>query len=183
MKRDHFLGALLVLCSVAMPANGAAPVDTGILPVRSSYAFTATVSVGAPIVTGQGPAGLRRFIPITGGTVSGPMFNGRVVPGSGDWQVVRADGAIDLEARYTLEATTGGTRIAITNRGMRVASPSVTERITRGDPVAPGEYYFRTVATIEAPLESPLAWMNQKLFIGVAERRSDAAIVHFYRLD
>jgi Protein of unknown function (DUF3237) len=105
-----------------------------------------------------------------------------VIAGSGDWQVVRSDGAISLEARYTLESS-DGVRIAVTNRGLRVASPSVTERMMRGDKVAAKEYYFRTAATIEAPVGSPYAWMNQVLFIGVAERTSTAAIVHFYRLD
>jgi hypothetical protein len=170
----------LLLWSAVLSATAAYAADAP-LPLNSSFAFTARVQVGAPIVVGQGPEGLRRFIPITGGSVSGPAFGGKVLAGAGDWQVVRADGAIALEARYTLESA-DGVKIAITNRGLRVATPAVAERIARGDKVDPSEYYFRTVATIEAPTDSAYAWMNKVLFIGVAERRSDAAIVNFYQL-
>lgn len=152
------------------------------LPLNAEYAFSATVKVAPPTVMGTGPDGLRRFIPITGGTASGPAFSGKVLEGSGDWQIVRSDGVISLEARYTLESN-DGVRIAITNKGMRDASPAVTERIMRGDAVAPNEYYFRTVAFVEAPVGSKYEWMNRRLLIGIAERKSDAAVVHFYTLN
>lgn len=183
----------LLLCGVgqdsaagaAAPATAAprgAQAAPAVLPLSGDYMFTANVGVAAPMVMGQGPDGLRRFIPITGGSVSGPAFSGKVLEGSGDWQIIRSDGVISLEARYTLESA-DGVRIAITNRGLRDASPAVTERMMRGDPVAAGEYYFRTVAQIEAPVGSKYEWMNRRLFIGVAERKADAAIVHFYRLN
>jgi hypothetical protein len=171
----------MLAADTAVAADSAA-VTAAPLPLSGTYAFTASVQVAAAIVTGQGPDGLRRFIPVTGGTAAGPLFNGKIIPGAGDWQIVRSDGVISLEARYTLEST-DGVRIAVTNRGLRMASPAVTERMMRGDKVSPKEYYFRTVATIEAPIGSAYAWMNQVLFIGVAERTSTAAFVHFYRLD
>jgi hypothetical protein len=176
------LGGVVGDAAAATPAvapTSAAPV---VLPLSAEYVFTATVKVAAPMVVGQGPDGLRRFIPITGGSVSGPAFSGKVLEGSGDWQIIRSDGVISLEARYTLESA-DGVRIAITNRGLRDASPAVTERMMRGDPVAASEYYFRAVAQIEAPIGSRYEWMNKRLFIGIAERRADAAIVHFYKLN
>lgn len=30
---------------------------------------------------------------------------------------------------------------------------------------------------------SAYEWLNQALFVGVAERKADAAIVHFYRVE
>jgi hypothetical protein len=187
-----FAGLLpVLLCGVSHDAAAAAPAAAAasgaaaaqaVLPLSGDYVFTANVKVAAPLVVGQGPDGLRRFIPITGGTVSGPAFSGKVLEGSGDWQIIRSDGVISLEARYTLESA-DGVRIAITNRGLRDASPAVTERMMRGDPVAASEYYFRAVAQIEAPVGSKYEWMNKRLFIGVAERKADAAIVHFYRLN
>jgi hypothetical protein len=152
------------------------------LPLNAEFAFTASVKVAAPTVMGTGPDGLRRFIAITGGSASGPAFTGTVLEGSGDWQIVRSDGVISLEARYTLESN-DGVRIAIVNKGLRDAAPAVAERIARGDPVAADEYYFRTVAFIEAPVGSKYAWMNRRLFIGIAERKADAAVVHFYTLN
>jgi hypothetical protein len=62
----------------------------------------ATVEIAAPLVVGDTPLGLRRLIPIPGGHVEGPRLTGEVLPGGADWQLVRADGAGVLEARYTL---------------------------------------------------------------------------------
>jgi hypothetical protein len=70
----------------------------------------------------------------------------------------------------------------VTNRGIRRGPPAVMERLGRGEPVDPSEYYFRTVAEFEAPVGSKYEWLNQSLFIGVAERKPDAAIVRFYRV-
>jgi hypothetical protein len=181
MPTSRYCTALLTLLLSTRAFPAAAPAIVPV-PLNTEYAFTATVKVAAPIVVGQGPLGLRRFIPITGGTVSGPLLTAKVLEGSGDWQVIRADGVISLEARYTLE-TTEGIRMSVVNHGLRVASAKVTARMMRGDAVAPGEYYFRTAAEFEAPLGSKYEWLNKTLFIGVAERKSDAAIVHFYRVN
>ena len=149
--------------------------------LQTEYAFTARVAVAAPLVVGNGPEGLRRFVAIEGGTVSGPLLNGKVLAGSGDWQVVRADGVLNVEARYTLE-TSEGVRIACTNRGIRHAPPDIMGKLMRGEPVAVDSYYFRTTAQFEAPIGSPYEWMNHAMFAGKAEREPSAAIIHFFRV-
>ena len=70
----------------------------------------------------------------------------------------------------------------VTNRGIRRASPGVMDRLGRGADVDPSEYYFRTTPKFEAPIGSNYEWLNQSVFIGVAERRPDAAIIRFYRV-
>jgi hypothetical protein len=149
--------------------------------LKLEYAFTVRATLAAPVVIGNGPEGLRRFIPITGGTFEGPLLSGKVVPGSGDWQVVRADGALNVEARYTLE-TPDGVLIAVHNRGIRHAPADIMAKLARGEPVPPGSYYFRTTALFEAPVGSPHEWVNRSVFVSTAEREPNAAIVHFYRL-
>jgi Protein of unknown function (DUF3237) len=149
--------------------------------LETEFAFTARVSVAAPLVVGDGPEGLRRFIAITGGTISGPLLQGEVVPGSGDWQVVRGDGVLNVEARYTLQSH-DGVLIAVTNRGMRHAPPDVMAKLTRGEPVPADSYYFRTTAQFEAPLDGRYAWLNRAMFAGKAEREPGAAIIHFFRI-
>lgn len=149
--------------------------------VRSTFVFEANVSVGAPLVIGSVAEGLRRVVPITGGTVSGPRLNGRVLSGGADWQIVRADGVLAIEAKYTLEAS-DGTLVMVTNRGMRHGPKEVIEKLTRGETVDPSLYYFRTCAEFEAPLESKHAWLNRALFIGVAQRTATAAIVRFHEI-
>jgi hypothetical protein len=149
--------------------------------LKVEFAFTVRATLAPPVVVGQGPEGLRRFVPITGGTFAGPLLNGKVVPGSGDWQVVRGDGALNVEARYTLE-TDDGVLIAVNNRGIRHASPEIMAKLTRGEPVPASSYYFRTSATFEAPIGSAHEWVNRTMFVSSAEREPAAAIVHFFRL-
>jgi hypothetical protein len=148
--------------------------------VPAEFVFEVVAQVDQPLVIGQTSHGLRRVIPILGGTVSGPRLQGTVLPGGADWQFVRPDGVLSLEARYTIR-TSEGTLVSVTNRGMRHGPPEIIERITRGEPVPAGSYYFRTVAEFEAPL-GPLEWLNKGLFLGLAERKPDAALVRFHLL-
>jgi hypothetical protein len=149
--------------------------------LKVEYAFTVRATLAPPIVIGKGPDGLRRFIPITGGAFAGPLLSGKVVEGSGDWQIVRADGVLNVEARYTLE-TEDGTLIAVNNRGLRHAPPDVMDKLMRGESVPAGSYYFRTAATFETPVGGSHDWVNRTVFVSTAEREPNLAVIHFYRL-
>jgi len=169
------VSALLLSGSMAI-ARGAE-----VQQLQTEFAFEARVSVDKPLVVGESSHGLRRIVPITGGTVSGPLFKGRIVPGGADWQFVRPDGVLEVLAKYTLQAD-DGTLVLIENRGIRHASPAVMERLTKGDTVDAKEYYFRTTAQFEAPKGSKYEWMNRAIFVGVAERQPDAAVIRFYQV-
>ena len=148
------------------------------MSVAAPFAFEVVARVDTPLVIGPSSHGLRRVIPILGGTVTGPRLNGTILPGGADWQFVRPDGVLQLEARYTVQAA-DGTLISVTNRGLRHGPPDIIARITRGEPVPAGSYYFRTVAEFEAPI-GPLDWLNKALFLGLAERRPGSALVRFH---
>lgn len=67
----------------------------------------------------KGPAGEVIMIPFTG-TVKGEIFNGRVLPGGVDTQIVNQNGVRHMSARYMLEGVdkAGQTcRIYIDNNG------------------------------------------------------------------
>jgi hypothetical protein len=179
MSRRLLLGSMLVAATAGRDAPHAA--EPAEQDLRSRFAFEARVSVAAPLIVGPSTHGLRRIVPITGGTFSGPRISGRVVSGGADWQFVRADGVLSIEAKYTLEASDGAL-IMVTNRGMRHGPQDVIDRLTRGEAVDPKLYYFRTVAEFEAPLESKHTWLNRAMFIGVAERAPGAAIVRFFEV-
>ena len=171
------VGALAtVLCGRTVHAQ-----TTPAPSATTEFALEARVAVQAPLVVGPSSHGLRRVVPITGGTFEGPNIRGRVVPGGADWQFVRPDGVLAVEARYTLQ-TADSVLIMVTNRGVRRGPPEVMARLGRGEPVDPSEYYFRTTAEFEAPLASKYAWLNESVFVGVAERQRDAAIIRFYRV-
>lgn len=150
-------------------------------PPALEYCFEARVDIDAPMVIEAGPQKLRRIIPIKGGTVKGPRLQGRVLPGGADWQYVRHDDVISLEAKYTLQSH-DGVLIMVTNAGLRHGPPEVIARLTRGEPVAPSEYYFRTVPTFEAPAASPYSWLNQAIFVCTAQREANQAVVQFFRV-
>jgi hypothetical protein len=149
--------------------------------LHTEFACTARVALGEPIVLGAGPEGLRRFVPILGGTVSGPLLQGIVLPAGGDSQLVRADEVLAVEARYVIESS-DGVRIGVTNRGLRHGPAALIARMNQGETVDPSDYYFRTLAQFEAPLGSAQDWVNKTVFVGTAERQSAAAIIHFFRI-
>jgi Protein of unknown function (DUF3237) len=121
---------------------------------------------------GSTPYGDRRVIAIMGGWVEGERLTGRILPGGADWQIVRADGAADIQARYTIE-TDAGARILVSSEGLRHGPPDVIARLARGDEVDPGHYYFRTVMRFETSHPSA-DWLNRILALARGARRAQA---------
>jgi hypothetical protein len=119
---------------------------------------------------GDAPQGRRRIIPIIGGTFAGDRLSGTVLPGGADWQIVRADGVADLDARYTLE-TVDGALIYVRNRGYRHGPADVIARLGRGEPVDPALYYMRTTPWFETG-DRRYAWLNRLVCVATGARRS-----------
>jgi len=149
--------------------------------IRTEYAFTARVSVAAPFIIGTAPEGLRRFVSITGGTVEGPLLRGEILAGGGDSQLVRTDGAFELEASYRIR-TANGVEVDVLNRGLRHGSAEVMARLAQGEQVSPTEYYSRTTPRFKAPSGSPYEWLNRTVFIASADRLANIVIVHFHQV-
>jgi hypothetical protein len=146
-----------------------------------TFAFELRATVGTPVEIGQTPRGRRRIVPILGGTVEGPGFKGRVVPGGADWQLIQADGFSELDTRYTLE-TDKGQLIYVQNGGIRHAAPDVMQKLNAGERVDPALVYFRTVPKFETAVPE-LQWLTRTVFVGVGERLPTEVLVRFYRLD
>ena len=121
---------------------------------------------------GSTPYGDRRVINILGGTVEGPRLSGRVLPGGADWQVVRADGAADIRARYTIESDRGA-RILVASDGLRHGPPEAIAALARGDTVDPSRYYFRTVMRFETS-DPECDWLNRILALARGARERNA---------
>ncbi|MBI4935201.1 MAG: DUF3237 domain-containing protein [Actinobacteria bacterium] len=133
------------------------------------------VQVEPPHELGSQPAGERRAIVFSGGTFTGrDGLTGVVAAGGADWQTLRPDGVLDIDAHYAL-VTEQGEHIEVRSTGVRDASPEVARRIAAGEPVDPSEYYFRTHIrlTTSAPR---LEWMNR--LIAVSNGRRDRSVVH-----
>ncbi|AXK82093.1 DUF3237 domain-containing protein [Pseudolabrys taiwanensis] len=142
--------------------------------------FTIRCELEGIMSLGQTPLGERRIINILGGPVTGPKLNGRVLPGGADWQIIRADGAADIQARYTIE-TDAGARILVSSEGLRHGPPEVMARLARGENVDPTLYYFRTVMRFETA-EPAVDWMNRILAIAHGQREARAVKLDVYEV-
>lgn len=134
--------------------------------------FTVHADLADILQLGKTPAGERRIIHILGGRVEGPRLRGQILPGGADWQVVRADGASDITARYTIRSDDGGL-VLVSSEGLRHGPPDVLARLVRGEAVDPSLYYFRTLMRFETA-HPPLDWMNRILAIAQGARLPNA---------
>jgi len=146
--------------------------------IALDFAFAARVTVAPALELGATHLGRRRIIPITGGTVEGPRLNGRVLPGGADWQIIRADGTAELEARYTLEAEDGAL-ISVMNRGLRHGPPDVVAKLNAGEAVDPAAYYFRSSPVFETAAAAH-RWLTRIVFLAGGVRHPDAVEIRVY---
>ena len=142
------------------------------------FAFRLDVTVAAPLELGVTHLGRRRVIPITGGAITGPRLQGRVLPGGADWQVIRADGTAELDARYTLEASDGAL-ISVVNRGLRHGPPEIVARLIAGEAVDPGAYYFRCTPAFETAVPA-YQWLTRTIFVASGARHPDRVEIAVY---
>ncbi len=156
--------------------------DTAIprLPLDSDYLCSLDVGVGPSISLGTGPYGERRVVGILGGRVEGPDLVGTVVGGGADWQVVRADGVVDIEAHDSL-LLDDGARVEIVSSGVRYGPFDVLQRLTRGDAVDPSEYFFRTFIRFQTGA-ARLQHLNRTMAIAIGARRSANVELTLYRV-
>jgi hypothetical protein len=142
--------------------------------------FTISAELEPILNLGATPYGERRIIGILGGTVRGRRLNGRVLPGGADWQIIRADGAADIRARYTIETEAGG-RILVDSEGLRHGPAEVLAALSRGEDVDPALYYFRTVMRFETA-DPDAAWLNRILALARGKREAQAVRLEVYEV-
>lgn len=146
---------------------------------RLEPVFEVEVELGQIEDHGDTRRGHRRVVPIVGGSVRGTI-KGEILAGGADWQIVRPDGAVDLDARYTAK-TPDGAHILIHATGVRSGPPGVLEALLRGEPVDPADYYFRTVVALEA--SSPeLSHLQDSIFVAAAVREANRVTYTAYRV-
>jgi hypothetical protein len=162
--KNYFLPVVMsLLLSVCPCALWAQHVDTALPETRykdfkTEHMWNAKVKIAGTLFVGDSKYGTRRMIPITGGSFEGAKIKGVVLPGGEDWQLVRPDGDTEMEARYLLK-TDDGTVIRVTNRALMHFPP-------KGEKAEP---YIKSVLEMEAPNNSPYAFLNHAIFLGTLE--------------
>ena len=131
------------------------------------------------LVVGQTPNAFRRVGIIQGGSFEGERLSGEVVGGI-DLQAVRTDSCIKLDVRLVLK-TTDGALIVMTYQCLRAGSPSVIEKLDKGEAVDPRSYYFRMNPLFET--SSPkYDWMNRIIAVGTGHRLPDGPLYSIFEI-
>lgn len=142
-------------------------------------AFDVEARLGALEDHGVTRAGHRRVVPIVGGRVTG-LFDAEIRSGGADWQVIRPDGAIEIDTRYSAR-TAGGGHVYIRTFGVRSGRPEILAALQRGEPVEPSDYYFRLAVRLETSVPE-LAALEQSIFVASAVREADRVRYTAYRV-
>ncbi len=127
------------------------------------------------------PHGTRRIVSAPRGVFAGPKLQGVLLPGGGDWLLVRPDGASELDVRATLQ-TDDGHLIYMYYRGILSRPPAVTERMRQGErDIDPSEYYFRTTPVFETGSEK-YDWLNRIVSVGIGRRTATGVAYTVYAI-
>jgi hypothetical protein len=129
--------------------------------LQTRYVFTITALIGNVTSAGEIGTGVRRIIPIHGGEVKGPGLDGEGIKGKvcgfgADFQIIRPNELIELEAKYAFETDDGAT-VYVENRGIRFGPVELLQKLKRG--------------------HDNYRWLMQHIFVGSAARHPDRVIV------
>ena len=149
-------------------------------------AFDVTATLGPLEDHGITRAGHRRVVPILGGQVAGleggaaAGLTAEILAGGADCQIVRPDGGVEIDTRYSAR-TADGEYIHFRTSGVRRGAPEVLAALLRGEPVDPSEYYFRVAVYLETSAPR-LAALQQSIFVAAAIRGADSVRYTAYRV-
>jgi Protein of unknown function (DUF3237) len=181
MLRMILAGLTLLLAAAPGAARPDAPTGQSAPTPRLTYVFSVRAEVAPAVEQGSIDGGRRRFVAITGGAVYGPRLQGVVLPGGGDWQVIKDGGVTSILARYFLRSADGAV-IEVTNPGVRVAAPEVIEQLARGEAVDPSRYYFRTTPQF-ATSAKQYDWLHRAVFVARGIRRPDHVVIDYFLVE
>jgi hypothetical protein len=140
-----------------------------VLP-RTEFVYEAIVDLSPALTLGGSPFGERFMVPIVGGSFEGPGLRGTVMAGGADRQLLRRDGAKNLDAVYELK-TEDGVVISVRNR--------VLSRRPKDAP----PYVFSTLEIV-AP-EGRYGWLNDFVYVGTLNSlrpQREAVVIRVYKV-
>ena len=149
--------------------------------IQTRHLFKISLTVPGIVDLGNTPLGQRKIAQVSGGTFEGERLCGKVkeAPG-GDWLLLRPDGVLMLDVRLMLE-TDDQQLIYMSYRGMRHGPKEVMDRLNRGEPVNPADYYFRSVPVFETASEK-YAWLNRIVCVASGSRTATGPAYEVYEV-
>ncbi len=153
----------------------------GATTLRFEPLMRLAVEVGDITSLGAVPTGERRVVAITGGSFdSDEGWRGQVLPGGADWQLLRNDGVLEVDARYVLQDDRGA-RVQVVSQGLRHGPPEVIAALARGETVDASLYYFRTLMRFETAADT-LVHLNHVVAVGIGAREARLVRLHVFAL-
>lgn len=187
LNRRDLVGAISLAGVTVMPvSSGARQTEDGPahrLPPGAKVPhlqllYECTVTLAPTLQFGRTVDGIRRVIPITGGTFEGPRLRGTVLAGGADWNLARSDGAGSVDASYFLR-THDDVLIRISNQGVGGGPGGAPP-----DPAAAEQFFMFTVPRFEAPI-GPYDWLNRGTFVATLGARKsvrNAVLIRVFEL-
>ncbi|KAK3653150.1 hypothetical protein LTR56_004686 [Elasticomyces elasticus] len=118
------------------------------------------------------------------GRFEGPRLRGEILPGGGDWEIVRDhDGdqqTAHLNTRYNL-VTHDGATIYLQTTGTRTGKKSVLSKLGNDTSITPDQFKMRLNLTMETG-DPRYSWINQGVFVASSGRVGDQVIYDAYEL-
>ncbi|WP_391557143.1 DUF3237 domain-containing protein [Robertmurraya sp.] len=143
-------------------------------------AMELVVHCGPDLEIGETHGGIRRVVPITGGTFEGPKVKGVVLPGGADWNLTRPDGTGSVWARYTIQAD-DGTLISIINQGKSYIRSAEELNEQKSEFDFERDVYMYTTPSFEVAGEK-YQWLSKNMFIGTLRPHPEGVQLRFYQL-
>ena len=158
--------------SPAAQSGGIAPKDP-----RLVFVFESKVKLGELKMTGTYNGYQRGTMQLLGGTFSGPGIQGSILPTPRDWPVYYNNGVRLTDVSYVY-VTNDGAQLFVTVDGYRYDPSAMKGVLGEAEHITPAPNLLRTIIRIQAPDNSPYAWMNYNLFVGVAGTAAVAGEEH-----
>ena len=159
MNRRTF-AKLGVGAAAAMGAASLARAQSPASALESEFVMELLLDVAEQIDTGH-----TRIAPVMGGTFSGPVLNGTVLPGGADW-ITQVSGHTALDVRITLE-TDDGAHIYMTYRGI----------VHNGE----NGLYWRVTPLFSTTLEE-YDWVNHIICVGKSKQVEGKVAYDIFRI-
>ncbi|CDO61160.1 MULTISPECIES: DUF3237 domain-containing protein [Parvibaculaceae] len=141
--------------------------------LKSEFLCSMAASLDASLPVGAGPIGNRMVAYVASGTVEGDKLKGEILPGGGDWALVRQDGCLVIDVRICIK-THDGAIIYVTYGGRMDIPADLQPKVFNpqtAESVDPADYYFRTCPLFETGDER-YAWLNRIQAVGVGRLTS-----------
>ena len=147
--------------------------------LESTYIGELRIEVTGSYMLGPSPLGQRRLDRLERGSFKGPKIQAEIVTGM-DLLLGGTDGAMRPDVRLVLMLDDAETLLVV-YRGVRHGPREVMQRIAKGEPVQPHEYYLRTALVFETA--SPkYNWINRIVGVGVGRREPTAAVYDVFEI-